>query len=252
MIFNSNLFCNKRILVTGASSGIGRATSILLSQCQAKLVITGRNQLRLNETLAMLNGDDHQSIVCDLNDENNVLAMLEQATISQPLSGIFHAAGAELVRPARMSITKHYDEIFSASVKSALALSRGASMKNIMIDGGAILFMSSVAGQRGNSGMSIYSASKSAIDGLTRSLAVEFAPRKIRVNSIASGAVFTEMHQRLVGYLTDTQAEAYKNKHLLGFGEVLDIAQVAVFLLSQGGAWVTGATWSVDGGAMAR
>ena len=125
-------------------------------------------------------------------------------------------------------------------------------MKNIMIDGGAILFMSSVAGQRGNSGMSIYSASKSAIDGLTRSLAVEFAPRKIRVNSIASGAVFTEMHQRLVGYLTDTQAEAYKNKHLLGFGEVLDIAQVAVFLLSQGGAWVTGATWSVDGGAMAR
>ncbi len=112
--------------------------------------------------------------------------------------------------------------------------------------------MSSVAGGRGQAGISAYSASKGAIDAAVRSLACEFAPRQIRVNSLVTGAVRTEMHEKTVAAMTPEAVADYEHKHLLGFGAPEDIAMVAAFLLSDASRWITGANWVVDGGYLAK
>lgn len=252
MLFAPDLLQQRRILVTGASSGIGRASAQLFAACGARVIASGRDPERLAATVASLSGSGHQAAPHNLDGEDSVADWLKELAGEAPLDAIFHVAGIDLIRPIKMAKAKQFDDVFASSVKTALALARGASLRNVMHDGGALLFMSSVAAQRGQTGMSIYSAAKAAIDGLTRSLAVELAPRRIRVNAIAAAAIQTEMHARLAHGMPDAALQDYQARHLLGFGEAKDVAQTAAFLLSDGGRWVTGATWTVDGGYLAR
>lgn len=253
MIFNPSMLQGQRILVTGASSGIGRETAILLAQCGAQLVLTGRDLPRLSQTLTALPGDEHLAREFDLDGSDDITEFLKTITAGErPLSGLFHAAGMELVRAVKLSKAEQVEQVFSSSIHSALALARGAALRGVMHDGAALLFMSSVAAQSGQAGMSVYAAAKAAIEGMVRSLAVELAPRGIRVNSITAGAVHTNMHARLVRGLPDSAVQAYVERHPLGFGQAEDIAQVAAFLFSSGGRWVSGASWAVDGGYLAR
>lgn len=121
-----------------------------------------------------------------------------------------------------------------------------------MVDGGSILFMSSVAGASGQVGMSAYAAAKAGIEGLTRCLACELAPRGIRANALAAGAVETPMHNRIARGAGEAGLEAYRNSHLLGFGTPEDVAAAAVFLLGPDSRWITGTTLVVDGGYQCR
>jgi NAD(P)-dependent dehydrogenase (short-subunit alcohol dehydrogenase family) len=157
-----------------------------------------------------------------------------------------------MVRPAKLCKEKQFDEVFSSSVQSGIAIARAMSLRGVIEDGGSVILMSSVASLRGQAGMALYSAAKSAIDGMTRSLAVEFAPRRIRVNSLCAGAVQTPMHEKLVNSLSQESVNDYENKHLLGFGTPDDIANTVAFLMGEGGRWITGTSVVVDGGYTVR
>lgn len=146
MIFANMLLGGRRILVTGASSGIGRETAVLLARCGAEVILTGRDEKRLAAAHALLNGEGHEAHVLDLAGGADIPQFLNRITEGgKPLSGLFHAAGVELVRPVKLTKAKQIDDVFSSSINSALALARGCSARSVMTDGGAMVFMSSVA-----------------------------------------------------------------------------------------------------------
>lgn len=251
--FRNDSLSGKCYLVTGASSGIGKATANLLSACGARLVISGRDEQRLGATMSELRGAGHRLAPVSLQgtDQSHdwLRALLDE---TGPLDGAFHCAGKELIRPIRMIKQAQLDELLGSSLFAAFGIARALSAKNSLVDGGSIVFMSSVAGLTGQVGMTAYGAAKAGIDGLVRSLACELAPRGIRVNSIAAGAVNTAMHHRLTNGSGDDAMLAYARMHLLGFGEPEDVAQAALYLLSPASRWVTGTTMIVDGGYAVR
>lgn len=252
-LFRNDIFQGMTFLVTGASSGIGRATAILLAECGARLVLNGRDEGRLNETLTSLSGTGHLAFATALEtaDQTNdwVKGLLET---TGPLNGVFHSAGIEMIRPVRMIKQAQLEDVLGSSLFAAFGIARGLSGKNALVDGASLVFMSSVAGSTGQLGMAAYSAAKAAIDGMVRSLACELSSRQIRVNSVAAGAVQTAMHERLTKGSGDDAAQAYAKSHLLGFGTPADVAQAVVYLLSPASRWVTGTTMFVDGGYSVR
>ena len=240
--------------MTGASSGIGKATALMIAQCGGKVIVNGRDEARLQNTLAELaNSATHDLSVQALTDADQTADWIKGlVALHGPLAGVFHAAGVELIRPVKLTKQAHLNDVFSSSLYAAFGIGRAIGQKNILFDGGSIVFMSSVAGSTGQTGMTAYSAAKAGIDGFVRSLACEMAPRRIRVNSIAAGAIKTAMHERLTkGSGSDAEAD-YEKSHLLGFGDPNDVANAAIFLLSGTSRWVTGTTLAIDGGYMVR
>jgi NAD(P)-dependent dehydrogenase (short-subunit alcohol dehydrogenase family) len=253
-VFSPDCLKGSTYLVTGASSGIGRATAILIAACGGKVIAAGRDEARLAAVRSLLaGGAEHATTVQDLRGADSVADWVKGIVETHgALSGVFHAAGVELIRPVRMTRQAQIDEVFSSSLYAAFGLARGVSQKNAMIDGGSVVFMSSVAGSTGQVGMTAYSAAKAGIDGLVRSLSCELAPRAIRVNAIAAGAVETAMHARLTKGSGEDATNEYGRSHLLGFGAAEDIAHSVVFLLSAASRWITGSVLAVDGGYMVR
>ena len=253
-IFSENCLSDGTYLVTGASSGIGRATAAMIAHCGGKVIAAGRDETRLQDTLSALTpGASHAISVQVLTEADQTADWIKGLVeIHGPLAGVFHAAGVELIRPVRMTKQAHLNDVFGSSLYAAFGIARAISQKNTLTDGGSVVLMSSVAGSTGQIGMTAYSAAKAAIDGLVRSLACEMAPRRIRINSIAAGAVKTAMHERLTkGSGADAETD-YEKSHLLGFGDPDDVANAAIFLLSGASRWVTGSTLAVDGGYMVR
>lgn len=252
-IFKSDALAGSSFLVTGGSSGIGRATATMIAACGGRVILTGRNAERLHETREALLGEGHMYAVFDMQEADATSDWLKSLAAQHgEFSGIFHAAGIELIRPVRMTKQKQLEDVFSSSLFSAFGIARAASQKSVLRDGSSLVFMSSVASSNGQIGMTAYSAAKAGVDGLVRSLACELAPRGIRVNSIAAGAVKTSMHDRLTKGNADSATSAYEDMHLLGFGEADDIAAAAVFLLADTGRWITGTNLVVDGGYKVR
>jgi NAD(P)-dependent dehydrogenase (short-subunit alcohol dehydrogenase family) len=251
--FSDAALQGKRILVTGASSGIGRSAATLFSALGARLCVVGRSVDRLATTLAALSGSGHTVHAFDIGSvDESVVTIQSIVQGGGSFQGIFHSAGIGLVRPAKLTKREHFDHVLAASLGGTFAISRAASMKGVVSDGASIVLMSSVAAYRGQIGMALYSASKGAVDAATRSLACELAPRGIRVNSLVTGAVKTEMHERTATAMPAEALAQYEAKHLLGFGEPADVAAVAAFLLADASRWVTGANWVVDGGYLAK
>ena len=252
-VFSKDCLAGGTYLVTGASSGIGQSAAKLIAQCGAKVIISGRNATRLNETLFSLEGIGHFASAVDLIDADQTADWMKGIIQEHgTLSGVFHSAGIALIRPVRMTKQTQLNDVFGSSLFAAFGIARTASQKNSIVDGGSLVFMSSVAGLTGQHGMTAYSAAKAGIDALVRSLACEMASRKIRVNSIVAGAVKTAMHDRLAQTGNEDAMTDYEKSHLLGFGEIDDISNAAVYLLSSASRWITGVDLVIDGGYVVK
>lgn len=252
-IFASDALLGKRVLVTGASSGLGRAAAIGLSRLGAVVAINGRDEGRLADTLARMQGDGHFPVPAAVTDTDATADLVKDvARRMGPLHGVFHAAGISLTMPVRMTKQAAVEDTFGPSVFGAFGIARVAGQKNVMADRSSIVLMSSISAERGHNGMMIYSAAKSAVHGLVRSAAVELAPKGVRVNAIVAGAVYTEMYAREVERMGPEWIQSVGAKHPLGFGDTDDITNAVTYLLSDAGKWITGTTWTVDGGYTAQ
>ena len=227
MSYNPFSLEGKNILVTGASSGIGRTTAIECSKLGAHVVITGRNAERLQETFDLLEGNGHLQIIADLTNAES----LEQLVAQMPqIDGLVNNAG--------IAQTK------------LISFLKPTEIKNKRINkGGSIVFTSSVAAMASDIGNAVYGMSKSAIQAFSRYCAVEFAGKQIRVNSVHPGAVETSMLRD--GILSDEDRQKDMQRYLLGrYGKPEDVAWAIIYLLSDASSWVTGSQLVIDGGLL--
>jgi len=243
-----------RVLVTGAASGIGRAVAVLLGELAARVACVDRDREGLEATLSALEGDGHALHECDLRDVAAISSWVTKlAQESGPFSGLVHAAGLSSIAPLRMLTPDAYRDVLAVNVEAALALARAFQQRKVCTEqGGSVVFISSVMGLVGSPGAVAYSLTKAALVGMTRSMALELAPRRIRVNCVAPGFVRTPMYDRVSGMRDAEQTARVEAEHPLGIGEPLDVAHATAFLLAPTARWITGAVLTVDGGYTAH
>lgn len=243
------LFANKNALITGASSGIGKAVAERLARNGCNLILLAR-RLELLESLAeeLRSSDiDILTMRADITDESQVKECFN--TITQrfkSLEFLVNAAGQILLRPFASTPAKLRENLIRVNLEGTFNVTAGAI--KLMHRGSAIVNFSSVTGLLGAPMMGVYSATKAAIIGWSRSLAKELAYKHIRVNVVAPGIVRTNMTEELFRFYTKQQIADLESRHLLGFGTAEQIAATVAFLLSEDAGWITGAVINVDGG----
>lgn len=243
----------RAFLVTGASSGIGRETAILLSRLGARLALVGRSTTRLEETRAALEGDGHEMAPFDLCNGDDIPSWLKGiASRMGTLDGLVHAAGIQNLLPLKIIESRDVHSMMQVNVTAAVLLAKGYRQKGVHSERGSIVLLSSIMGLTGEAGRSLYSACKGAIVALTRSLALELARENIRVNNVAPAYVETPMFDAARNQMGREQFEKLVAAHPLGIGRPLDVAYAIAYLLGDTGVWVTGTTLVVDGGYTAR
>jgi len=242
----------KRILVTGASGGLGRAIATLAAQMGAVVVVHGRNAEKCQETLRSLAGSGHSMAVCDLLGGDLSGWMKSLAGDGGPLHGLVHAAGIQIVRPLRVLDERVLNETMASNVTTALMLTKAFRQRDVCAGGGSVVWLSSVMALTGQPGQAAYSASKGALVSMCRSLALELSAERIRINCLAPGLVDAGMGGRLRDCLPPDRFDAAAAMHPLGLGKPEHVAGPAVFLLSDAAAWITGTTLTVDGGYCAH
>jgi NAD(P)-dependent dehydrogenase (short-subunit alcohol dehydrogenase family) len=253
-VLNPLALDGRRILVTGAASGIGRATTLMLAQLGGRLLLVDRDEPGLAAVLALLDGDSHETHACDLRELETIPTwMTAIAASSGQFHGLVHAAGIPCVSPVRLLAPDSYRDALSVNLEAALALARGFQRAKVSAGGDcSMVFISSVYGLVGSAGAVGYSMTKAALVGMTRSMAVELAPRKIRVNCVAPGFVRTPMLDKVGGMWDSAQMAAVEALHPLGLGEPDDVATAIAFLLAPAARWITGTVMTVDGGFTAQ
>ncbi len=240
----------KLVLVTGASSGIGRATAIELSRMGARLILAGRRTNALEETLAATeNRERHLCSTFDLAKLDEIPKWAEEVVGSSGtrLDGVVHCAGVVSNLPIRAVSSSNIGPVMVTNVHSALMLLRAATAKNVAAPTGmSIVFISSAAALVALPGLATYSASKAALNAIVRSAAKELAPKRIRVNCIIPAYVRTPMLDQAVDALTDLKQ--IEQKQFLGLIEPEEVGVMAAYLLSSAARSITGSQFLVDGG----
>jgi NAD(P)-dependent dehydrogenase (short-subunit alcohol dehydrogenase family) len=235
----------KTVLVTGASSGIGRATAVLCAEMGAKVVALGRNEQRLEETLSLLLGEGHIKVTLDMTDEMAVDKMVSEIPL---LDGVANCAGIANMNPFQFVSRKEMDDVFAANFFSPVMLVNKLLKAKKLQKYGSVIFVSSIDGPKVvHAGNSVYSASKSALVGMARNMAIDLAGKKIRVNCVLPGTTDTEMI-RTANVTEEMLLETAKTLPLKRFAMPNEIANAIVFLLSEASSYITGAEIIVDGG----
>lgn len=246
MTYNPFQLTGKTILVTGASSGIGRATAIECSKLGATLIISARNKTRLEETLNELEGEGHQMILADLAEESQIKNLVEQLP---KIDGFSCNAGIVSTNPVAFYKEEEIERIFKTNTFSMMLMTKYLVKMKKLNKGASIVYTASI-GNVFSAGIAngVYGASKCAVDGFMRTAALELAPKKIRCNSVNPGMVETAIIDNN-GRITSEQFEADKKKYPLGrYGNPQDIAWAIIYLLSDASSWMTGTALKIDGG----
>ncbi|HQK69975.1 MAG TPA: SDR family oxidoreductase [Bacteroidales bacterium] len=235
---------DKNILVTGASSGIGRSIAVQTALQGATLYLTARNNERLQETAELLSPGEHKVFSADLAIEEEIRSLSEKMPV---LDGIVLNAGAVKTMPVQFIKTDALKDLFAVNIQSSIILIQYLLKKKRIREGASICFISSVSSNFAQFANSVYSATKGAVNSFSRSLALELAPRKIRVNAILPAFVETEFLKN--SPINEEHLREHLKKFPLGrFGRPEDVAYLAVYLLSDESEWMTGSLLTIDGG----
>lgn len=238
----------RKILVTGASSGIGRAAAILLSRLGANLVLVGRNVEALKETESALAVGNHKIIVFDLADLSEIEYIFSEAVVhdKEKLNGFVYSAGVSSVVPLRNLNYNIMDNVMKINYYAFIEMVKYYSLKKYS-QGGSIVALSSIAAKQAGKCQTIYAASKAAIDISVRTLSMELVKKDIRINSVLPGMTDTNMAQ---GWddMGEHLAEIVQSQ-LLGLGKPEQIANLIAFLLSDAASFITGRNYHIDGGS---
>lgn len=243
--YNPFALTGKTVLVTGASSGIGRATAIDCARMGATVIITGRNEERLAATLAELEGEGHQSVAADLCAEGAIDEIVKGLP---ELQGVVLCAGKGDTTPILFATRKKFDDIFAIDFFAPVELLRMLLKKKKLRGGSSAVIISSIGGvMMRNVANGVYEAAKAAINSTMMIFAKEMGSRHIRVNSVCPGMVETPLIHG--GNITEEQLKADEALYPLGrYGQPEDVAHACVYLLSDAASWVTGHSLVVDGG----
>ncbi len=238
----------KYLLITGASSGIGKATAILCSQLGAKVVIVGRNEQRLSETFVCLEGGGHMFVQCDLSAEDQVI---ELANRVEKLDGVAYCAGTIRTCIAKNLTKSVFEDMFKSNFYSAVNLNTQLMSQKKIKKKASLVFVSSLSAfQCAEYGNAAYGATKGALSAYARNLALELAGRGCRVNIISPGMVRTPLLEKFD--VSMEQFEEDEKKYPLGYGRPADVANAIAFFLSDGSCWITGTDLIIDGGLTLR
>ena len=240
---------NRKILVTGASSGIGREVSILLSKLGASVVLCGRNQDRLCETISLMeNPEKHRSYSFDISNNQECEEIFQDVVLDgSKLNGLVHCAGIARAVPLRVMKYKDILEMFETNYMSFMKLTQLYAKKKYS-DGGSIVAVSAANAHYPQKCMSIYAASKAALEASVKSLAIELTAQNIRINCVIPGAINTSM----MSEMSESERKLVGDKQLLGVGKPEDVANMIAFLLSDASSFVTGRSMYVDGGLLGQ
>lgn len=244
----------KNIIVTGASSGIGKGIAILLSKLGANVILVARNEERLKETYNELEPGKHSYYVFDLNYLDAIESMIDNVCHDGlKLNGLVHSAGVSLTMPLQYLKSSDLRNIMSVNFYSFVELVKHFSKRKYNDNGGSIVAISSISSKVGARGLTAYCASKGALESAIRSMALDLTPKKIRINSVAPGMIETQIYDGLKELVNNNEFEAeLKKRQVLGLGKPEDVAYATAFLLSDASRFITGTSMVVDGGYLAH
>ncbi|MFM7473211.1 MAG: SDR family NAD(P)-dependent oxidoreductase [Crocinitomicaceae bacterium] len=234
----------KCVLVTGATGGIGKEIVTTCLSLGAKVIATGRNIEKLEE---IKSNNNLIIIKCDLTNPEEVDHLLSQI---DSLDGVVHCAGKIFPYPIKFIKEKHIHEVYALNTETIITLTSQLFQRKLISKKASLIFMSSISVQHPYMGGSLYVSSKAAIEAFSRSVALEFAIDGIRSNCISPALVQTEIYEQTMNAYTDEQWEKIVRQYPLGIGKPKDVANLAVFLLSDLSSWITGNTIPMDGGLL--
>jgi len=243
-MYNPFTLEGKKILVTGASSGIGKAIAIESSKMGAKLIITGRNKQRLQETFLMLDGTGHNLIIADLLIKDDLDRLYKETPV---INGLVNCAGLTITKPFKFISDVDLRSVMDLNFEIPFKLTRSIIKAKKINNKASIVFISSIDGVKvSHIANSIYSASKGAINGLCKGLALELAPN-IRVNTVIPGMIDTNILSGSA--ITEEQLKTDIKRYPLGrYGKPEEVAYAIIYLLSDASSWITGSNLLIDGG----
>jgi NAD(P)-dependent dehydrogenase (short-subunit alcohol dehydrogenase family) len=235
-------------ILTGATSGIGYATLQQLIESGHTVFAIGRDFSKI-ESIIRSNKDQIKTYFFDFEKTNEIEKLFLGFELNnEKLDGLIHCAGVEETIPLTLYTPDKIKRIYDINVLSGIELLRHFTKKKYSNDGASVVFLSSVMGTLGQPGKIGYCSTKSAVLGVVKSAALEFAKRKIRINAILPGIVNTPLTQKLFDQIGEEKKQLIVAKHPLGIGEVTDVVPAILFLLSENSKWITGQNFVIDGG----